>query len=401
MSCSADHSPRVSVVIPVRNDPGNLRLCLEALQRSTVKDIEVLVIDDASTDNTPDVARSMGARVYRLPRCGGPAIARNRGAELARGGIVFFVDADVCVHPDTIETFLRTFDGNPDVAAVFGSYDTTPGSPGLIAQYKNLFHHFIHQRSSTDAGTFWSGCGAVRREIFLAMDGFDHERYERPCIEDIDLGMRLKRAGHRIVLNKAMQATHLKRWTLGSLIHSDVFDRGVPWTHLILERGDLPDDLNLGWSQRISAVFAGLTVVGWLVTCWLFPWMAVLPVVVYGAVSLVDVVTARWKAGISRWLIWLQRTVWLMAVVVTVSAVTSELRMWILAIALPLGAMVALNRDFYAFFLRQRGLAFTTAVLPLHVLYFLYSGVALAIGILTRPRHRAPHPMRPANREVA
>src|SRR5690554_67983 len=209
MICSAAHPPRVSVVIPVRNDPGNLRLCLEALRRSTLTDIEILVIDDASTDGTPGVAASMGARVHRLPRCGGPAIARNRGAELADGGIVLFLDADVCVHPDTIETFLKTFDDQPDVAAVFGSYDTTPGSPALIAQYKNLFHHFVHQNAAAEAGTFWSGCGAVRREIFLAMGGFDHKRYDRPCIEDIDLGMRLKRAGHRIVLNKAMQATHL------------------------------------------------------------------------------------------------------------------------------------------------------------------------------------------------
>src|SRR5690606_33390465 len=151
----------------------------------------------------------------------GPARARNRGAELAKGDIVFFLDADVRVHPDTIESFLQTFAAQPDVAAVFGSYDTHPGSPALIAQYKNLFHHFVHQNASEDAGTFWSGCGAVRREIFLAMNGFDAGRYERPCIEDIDLGMRLCRAGHRIVLNKAMQGSHLKRWTLSGLIRCD------------------------------------------------------------------------------------------------------------------------------------------------------------------------------------
>lgn len=385
MSSLAESAPRVSVVVPVRNDPDNLRICLTALQSSTIRDFEVLVIDDGSTDNTASVAQQLGATVHSQPSSGGPARARNRGAELARGEIVFFVDADVRIHPDTIEQFLRTFDDQPDVAAVFGSYDTDPGSPALIAQYKNLFHHFVHQQSSEEAGTFWSGCGAVRREMFRRLGGFDAGRYERPCIEDIDLGMRLRRAGHRIVLNKAMQGSHLKRWTLGSLIRSDVFDRGVPWTHLILEHKDLPADLNLGWSQRISAVLAGLLVLGWLATCWYFPSLAALPVVVYALIVLADAWTARRAEGrgvAAR----MGSAAMVVLAVIALVGLGYWLREWGLAMALPLLGLIVLNRRFYAFFLRQRGIAFTTAVLPLHVLYYLYSGAALLIGFATHRR---------------
>ena len=89
------------------------------------------------------------------------------------------------------------------------------------------------------ATTFWSGCGAVRRSLFLDMGGFD-ESYARPCIEDIELGARLTRSGHAIVLRKSMQVTHLKKWTFWSMLKSDIWDRAVPWTNLVLREGKLP-----------------------------------------------------------------------------------------------------------------------------------------------------------------
>src|SRR5439155_19309366 len=102
--------------------------------------------------------------------------------------------------------------------------------------------------------TFWSGCGAVRRRVFFDVGTFDAKRYSRPSIEDIDLGARLRAAGHRIFLNKAMQATHLKRWTIKGMTACDIFDRAIPWTLLNLQHRKLPNDLNLGLSQRASAL---------------------------------------------------------------------------------------------------------------------------------------------------
>ena len=52
----------------------------------------------------------------------------------------------------------------PGIAAVFGSYDDEPGAPNLVSQYRNLLHHFVHQTGRTEASTFWTGCGAVRRD---------------------------------------------------------------------------------------------------------------------------------------------------------------------------------------------------------------------------------------------
>src|SRR5262249_48591353 len=156
---------------------------------------------------------------------------------------------DVCAHPDTLARVTAAFAAEGAPEALFGSYDTSPGAANLISQYKNLLHHYVHQRAPDEAETFWSGCGAIRRDLFLAAGGFD-EAYARPCIEDIELGARLRRAGRRIVVRKDVQVTHLKRWDLWGLVRSDVWDRGVPWTELALREGRFPAVLNLEASQR-------------------------------------------------------------------------------------------------------------------------------------------------------
>ena len=159
---------------------------------------------------------------------------------------------------------------NPEVAALFGSYDEHPPEPGLVSRYKNLLHHFMHQRSRRDASTFWAGCGAIRRTVFRRCGGFD-ESFRCPSIEDIELGLRLNRMGYRVWSCPDVQATHLKRWTFAGLIHTDVLCRAVPWTRLILRSGALADDLNTSRSSRFSAVAAWMLAIVLLLCPWL-PW---------------------------------------------------------------------------------------------------------------------------------
>ena len=119
---------------------------------------------------------------------------------------------------------------------MFGSYDDAPPG-GTVAAFRNLLHHHVHQGAAGPATTFWSGLGAVRRDAFLAVGGFDGDRFPHPSVEDIDLGARLVAAGARIVLDPAVQGTHLKAWTLRSMVHTDFARRGVPWVALLLRSG--------------------------------------------------------------------------------------------------------------------------------------------------------------------
>ncbi len=246
----------LSVIIPVHNGGAHLPRCLDALLASDTPGREFIVVDDCSTDASAKVARSRGFEVVSLDARRGPAAARNLGARRARGRLLLFLDSDVEVRADTLARVEAFFREREEVAAVFGSYDDAPGAKNFVSQYKNLFHHFIHQRSRSDAETFWAGCGAVRREAFASVGGFDETKYARPSIEDIELGRRLRRRGFQIALERDLQVKHLKRWTLATLLRADVCARALPWSRLILEEGSMPRDLNLRAADRASAALA-------------------------------------------------------------------------------------------------------------------------------------------------
>jgi hypothetical protein len=239
---------------------------------------------------------------------------------VARGTILFFVDADVLLDRGALRLVAKLFQGQPDLAAVFGSYDARPKARGVISQYRNLLHHFVHQNGNPEASTFWAGCGAIRRSVFEKINGFDEKQFTRPSIEDIELGYRFREAGYRIFLDKRLQGTHLKSWNLYSLIRSDISCRAVPWSRLILETKKLPNDLNLKLGQRVS-----------------FALVALAFVFVLGSIAQPSL---------------------------------------LLGSAAALVAVAIINRRLYAFFMRQGGIRFALVCFGLHVIYYLYSGLS-------------------------
>jgi hypothetical protein len=224
----------LSVVIPATDGPPTLPRALAAIEASTEAPDEVVVVTE----------RSAGSA------CG----ARNLGAARATGDVLLFVDADVEIHPDAIGRLRAALDADPGLTAVYGSYDDHPAAPSVVSSFRNLLHHHVHQAGAGPADTFWTGLGAVRRDHFLAVGGFDEERYPHPSIEDIDLGRRLIAAGGRIRLDPEAQGTHLKRWTLRSMLWTDFARRGVPWVALQLRERRAAASLNCGWRHRLSAL---------------------------------------------------------------------------------------------------------------------------------------------------
>ena len=313
----------ISVIVPERNGGTNLQKCLTGLIKTIPPPAELIVVSDGDTDESWRIAEEFGAKVLRIPKPQGPAKARNVGAQKAEGDILFFVDADVVIVPDAICQVEAAFSNDPQLAALFGSYDDEPGEDNFLSQYKNLFHHYVHQMSREEASTFWAGCGAIRHEVFKELGGFD-ESYRKPCIEDIELGYRLKQAGYRIRLLKRLQVKHLKRWDMSALLKSDFFDRALPWTELILRDRSFINDLNLRNSSRLSVMLT------------------------YG--FLAALVGACWWSGSF--------------------AAAGSLALVLLIINMPV----------YGFFLRKRGLWFMIRTIPWHWFYYFYGGLAFAIG---------------------
>jgi hypothetical protein len=232
----------MSVVVPATDGSPTLPRCLAAIERATDGPDEVVVVTE------PTSLSASGAR--------------NAGVDRAVGDVVVFVDADVEVHPDAFTRLRAAFDADDGLTALFGSYDERPASPTTVSTFRNLLHHHVHQLGAGPAETFWTGLGAVRRDAFLATGGFDEERYPHPSIEDIDLGHRLADQGARIRLDPTIQGTHLKAWTLRSMVWTDFARRGVPWVKLQVQRRRPASTLNCGWRHRLSALTCTLGVVG-------------------------------------------------------------------------------------------------------------------------------------------
>ena len=317
----------VSVVLPVADGGAEFGLALKALSRLSPQPLEVIVVEDGPQRDA--VVYPDEAKVLRLQSRRGPAAARNAGAAAARGDLLLFVDADVVVPTDLVSRVTEVF-CDPAVDAVFGSYDRSPLAPGLCSQFKNLVHRFVHQHAREDAQTFWSACGVMRRRVFESLGGYD-ERFTIPSVEDIELGMRLSRAGGRIRLVKQLEVTHLKRWTFRSLLYTDICCRALPWSRLLLaESVPLPNDLNLTWRARMATTLLGLA----LLAVGVSPWLPSLLV----------------PAAVSAGVVW-----------------TLDWALW-------------------RYFAAARGWGFALRCVPLQWLYYLYSGAAFAWVLVLEPR---------------
>ena len=282
----SDADPTISVIIPAYNCRTTIdRALLPLLEMHRRGEIcEIIVVDDGSTDGTAEIAATAGVRVIPCKGNHGQAAARNLGAQEARGNILWFVDADVAPKFDAARQVRQAL-ASHDYAAVFGSYDDTPPARNFLSQYKNLVHHYCHQNIRRDVSTFWTGCGAVWKNAFRAVGGFDPDR---PSIEDIEFGYQLRAAGGRIRQAPDLQGTHLKVWTFRRLMITELRDRAIPWAFLLLSRGGAGDELNVAMTERIRALIACLCVVSLAASLiGLVPWwLTIFPLITAFAANL-------------------------------------------------------------------------------------------------------------------
>jgi len=317
----------ISVIMPTIFWSGTFERCARrvlSLLNETNVNAEVVFAFDGNPPPVPAWLDRHDVRIVKTGTRSGPAVARNLAADSARGEILFFVDADVELAPDAIDRVHAAFAADPDLVGLFGAYDDEPAAIGMASTFRNLLHHHTHVSNPGTAGTFWSGCGAMRRTAFLDVGGFD-EKFAYPSVEDIELGMRVAANGGKILLAPEVLCKHLKHWTLVSMVLTDIVHRATPWTRLIMNSQKLPATLNLDWRGRLSGLCSVL-----LAAC--------LAVAVFLPVAL-------WAA---------------------------------LACGL---VVVALNSGFYGLCARKRGVGFAVASFALHWLYFVYS--SLTFGVVT------------------
>jgi len=315
--------PSVSVIIPFHGDLHQLGRCLSALSPLPPR-TEIIVAADCAPRETDRVAWRHGARVIRVVGRSGPAAARNQAAAASRSDVLIFVDADVVVPASALHAMVREFIANPTMAAVFGTYDDDPDCSNFFSQYKNLAHAYVHRVSGRRARSFWAGFGGMRSEVFRSVGGFD-EGFTRPCIEDIELGDRVACLGHQVLIDRRLHGCNLKRWTFRSMIASDIWDRGVPWTQLIL-RSRRVQGLNPGLGQSVSVAMCCL--------------------------ALLCIAAAFWQPVL------------------------------LIAAAAAIAITFHLNRKLYAFFFARRGAWFACRAAAVNLLYHLCNGFSVGVGVV-------------------
>lgn len=259
---STTATPRISIVMPVYNSERLLGECLAAVNASTFRDFETIVVDDSSTDRSREIAAAHGARVVPSGGRLGPGRARNKGVEHARGDIVFFIDSDVVVRPDTLGRLVSAFDRDPGVAGLMAVQSPTMRFRNLCSVYKNLWMYYTYvRRAGQDVPLFYTTAAAIRRDAFIASGGFD-VNYVDPNIEDTDYGQKLASQGFRIQILPDLEVEHVKGYDLAGLLRVD-FLRSMALARLKLRKsadGISTNDTSVPTGYIVSVPLAGLAV---------------------------------------------------------------------------------------------------------------------------------------------
>lgn len=190
---------KASIVIPAFNAQKTIRACLEALEKQTVarNEFEVIVVDDGSKDQTPEIVLEFKNALLFKQKNAGPAVARNRGANKASAEIIVFLDSDCVPNPNWLEEMLRPFQ-KTEIAGVQGAYENP--LPNWVASFIQLEieerYHRMEKKPFIDFVGSYSA--AYRKKIFLNEGGFD-EAFAMASGEDTDFSFRLAKKGYKMV----------------------------------------------------------------------------------------------------------------------------------------------------------------------------------------------------------
>jgi glycosyltransferase involved in cell wall biosynthesis len=228
---------RISVILPTRNSGDTLEACVESVLASDHPPLEVLVVDDASVDETPGIVTSLTQEHpdqvfgFRLPYPRGPAAARNHGARHARGEALFFLDSDTVLLPGSLGVFAEALGG---CDAVTGTYDAEALNPGWVPAYKALFdHYYFTCRGKVPLQVFSAAVAGLWAEVFREVGGFDESLRWGMDYECEEFGERLTRS-HLNLLVPGVVARH--RFPRLGRLTCLYFRRAAQWAEFFLWR---------------------------------------------------------------------------------------------------------------------------------------------------------------------
>lgn len=247
--------PILSFIVPVANAKETIGKCLEAIFLSDIKNYEVIVVFDGPQDKkTISIVNKFKLKIIKNKKSKGEAAAKNKGASLAKANILFFVDADVVINRNAPKKVIYNIKQlNYDVA--IGTYNSFTPIPNSISKLRSLWQNYLFNENKGKINSFWSGCVAIRKEVFLATGKFEEKQQFRG-MSDVAFGDSLKKANKKIILDPKISSIHLKKWTFSRWIKSDLKERALPWARLLYCKRTGDALLTKGLDKKISLISA-------------------------------------------------------------------------------------------------------------------------------------------------
>ncbi len=205
----------VSIIIPAYNSAKTIFTCLEEALKAIDPQDEIIVVDDASTDDTEKIALNYNCKVKSLSQNRGPGFARNFGAGVAQNELLIFLDSDIVLKKETIEKMKQYFSHHPDCHTLTLNLDSTQKTFGFFSDYKNLYMDHMLSSGELEVNYVYGACCATRSRGFIPWPTTIR------MTEDAAWGYRQKKLGLKIHCLKELRVTHLKEYNLISLIRYD------------------------------------------------------------------------------------------------------------------------------------------------------------------------------------
>jgi len=249
----------VSVVIPNRNGAATIGRCLDAAFASSYPRFEVVVVDDASDDDSVSIVERYPVKLVRLERHAGVSRARNAGAAASRGELLFFTDADCLLQPDTLALAEAAY-GRRDDLLLGGTYTPSPWDEDFFSAFQSIsIHHAETRRERPDYVA--SHALAIDAGLFRRSGGFRSDRLMgvAPSVEDVELSHRLRRAGCELAVRPDVLVQHVFRFSLRRSIANAV-RKARHWTRYSLANRDLLADSGAASRELKANVLLSLAV---------------------------------------------------------------------------------------------------------------------------------------------
>jgi glycosyltransferase involved in cell wall biosynthesis len=267
--------PYLSIIIPYHNSEKTIDALLTSIITSKNAPLyEVIVVDDGSQTKfsisnfqfPKKIRNEKGIRkiirAYRLNGNKGPAAARNRGAKMARGEFLVFLDSDVELFPDTLQNLSRVYLNDPDVVALTGVWVKEQKTTAFFPNFKALrdWSYWINERDKSGYYFLFSTrIASIKKTVFLRLGGFD-EKYPGALVEDIELTYRIARR-YAIIFAHDVRVRH--EFEGFYPIAKKYFLRAYYWTKLYSQRKKF-DPVATTFQEAVTAI-SGVGIVGSLI----------------------------------------------------------------------------------------------------------------------------------------